>query len=81
MLRCIGTNTGGSIRIPSSWGRLVGLKPTYGLVSIRGVVPLIYSPDHCGPMTHGARDAAMMLSVVAGYDPYDVASVDHPTED
>ncbi len=58
----LGTDTGGSIRIPSSWCGLVGLKPTYGLVSIRGIVPLIYSLDHCGPMTRTVRDAAIMLN-------------------
>ena len=77
----LGTDTGGSIRIPSSWCGLVGLKPTYGLVSIRGVVPLIYSLDHCGPMTRTVRDAAIMLNELAGYDPLDAASVDHPKED
>lgn len=77
----LGTDTGGSIRIPSSWCGLTGLKPTYGLVSIRGIVPLIYSLDHCGPMTHTAKDAAMMLNEMAGYDPLDAASVMHPRED
>lgn len=76
----LGTDTGGSIRIPSSWCGLVGLKPTYGLVSIRGVVPLIYSLDHCGPMTRTVMDAAIMLNELAGYDPLDAASVDHPKE-
>ena len=76
----LGTDTGGSIRIPSSWCGLVGLKPTYGLVSIRGIVPLIYSLDHCGPMTRTVRDAAIMLNVLAGYDPQDAASVDHSPE-
>jgi aspartyl-tRNA(Asn)/glutamyl-tRNA(Gln) amidotransferase subunit A len=77
----LGTDTGGSIRIPSSWCGLVGLKPTYGLVSIRGIVPLIYSLDHCGPMVRTAEDAAIMLNVLAGYDPFDAASIDHPSED
>jgi aspartyl-tRNA(Asn)/glutamyl-tRNA(Gln) amidotransferase subunit A len=77
----LGTDTGGSIRIPSSWCGLTGLKPTYGLVSIRGIVPLIYSLDHCGPMTRTAEDAAMMLTEMAGYDPLDAASVKHPKED
>jgi len=77
----LGTDTGGSIRIPSSWCGCVGMKPTYGLVSIRGVVPLIYSMDHCGPMTRSVTDAAMMLNVLAGYDPLDNASVEHPQED
>jgi aspartyl-tRNA(Asn)/glutamyl-tRNA(Gln) amidotransferase subunit A len=77
----LGTDTAGSIRIPSSWCGLVGLKPTYGLVSIRGIVPLIYSLDHCGPMVRTAEDAAIMLNVLAGYDPLDPASVEHCKED
>ena len=77
----LGTDTGGSIRIPSSWCGSVGLKPTYGLVSVRGIVPLIYSLDHCGPMTRTAEDAAILLNVLAGYDPMDEASVQAPQED
>jgi aspartyl-tRNA(Asn)/glutamyl-tRNA(Gln) amidotransferase subunit A len=77
----LGTDTGGSIRIPSSWCGTVGMKPTYGLVSIRGIVPLIYSMDHCGPMTRSVTDSAIMLNVLAGYDPLDNASVEHPQED
>jgi aspartyl-tRNA(Asn)/glutamyl-tRNA(Gln) amidotransferase subunit A len=77
----LGTDTGGSIRIPSAWCGINGLKPTYGLVSIRGIVPLIYSLDHCGPMTRTAEDAAIVLNALAGYDPMDPASVDHPAED
>jgi aspartyl-tRNA(Asn)/glutamyl-tRNA(Gln) amidotransferase subunit A len=77
----LGTDTGGSIRIPSSWCGITGLKPTYGLVSIRGIVPLIYSLDHCGPMTRTAEDAAIVLTAIAGYDPMDPASVEHPAED
>lgn len=77
----LGTDTGGSIRIPSSWCGIVGLKPTYGLVSIRGIVPLIYTLDHCGPMTRSVADAALMLNVLAGYDPHDAAAVAHPGED
>lgn len=77
----LGTDTGGSVRIPSSWCGTVGLKPTYGLVSIRGIVPLIYSLDHCGPITRTAEDAAIMLNALAGYDPQDAASVNHAPED
>jgi aspartyl-tRNA(Asn)/glutamyl-tRNA(Gln) amidotransferase subunit A len=76
----LGTDTGGSIRTPSSYCGIVGLKPTYGLVSIRGIVPLTYSLDHCGPMARSVRDAAMMLSVLAGYDRLDIASVEHAAE-
>jgi aspartyl-tRNA(Asn)/glutamyl-tRNA(Gln) amidotransferase subunit A len=77
----LGTDTGGSVRMPAAYCGIVGLKPTYGLVSIRGIVPLIYSLDHCGPMTRTVEDAAMMLNHMTGYDKLDVASVDHPKED
>jgi aspartyl-tRNA(Asn)/glutamyl-tRNA(Gln) amidotransferase subunit A len=77
----LGTDTGGSIRTPASFCSIVGLKPTYGLVSIRGIVPLTLSLDHCGPMTRSVRDAATMLNVLAGYDRLDIASVEHPAED
>jgi aspartyl-tRNA(Asn)/glutamyl-tRNA(Gln) amidotransferase subunit A len=77
----LGTDTGGSIRTPASYCSIVGLKPTYGLVSIRGIVPLTLSLDHCGPMTRTVADAAMMLNVLAGYDRLDIASVQHPAED
>ena len=77
----LGTDTGGSIRTPSSFCSVVGLKPTYGLVSIRGIVPLTLSLDHCGPITRSVMDAAMMLNVLAGYDRLDIASVEHAPED
>jgi aspartyl-tRNA(Asn)/glutamyl-tRNA(Gln) amidotransferase subunit A len=77
----LGTDTGGSIRTPASYCSVVGLKPTYGLVSIRGIIPLIVSLDHCGPLTRTVTDAAMMLNVLAGYDRLDIASVEHPAED
>jgi aspartyl-tRNA(Asn)/glutamyl-tRNA(Gln) amidotransferase subunit A len=77
----LGTDTGGSIRTPSSYCSVVGLKPTYGLVSIRGIVPLVLSLDHCGPLTRSVEDAAMMLNVLAGYDRLDIASVEHQPED
>src|SRR5947207_2496005 len=77
----LGTDTGGSIRTPSSYCSVVGLKPTYGLVSIRGIVPLVLSLDLCGPITRSVADAAMMLSVLAGYDRLDIASVEHASED
>jgi aspartyl-tRNA(Asn)/glutamyl-tRNA(Gln) amidotransferase subunit A len=76
----LGTDTGGSIRTPASFCSIVGLKPTYGLVSIRGIIPLVLSLDHCGPMTRTVADAALMLQVLAGYDRLDIASVDHPAE-
>ena len=77
----LGTDTGGSIRTPSSYCSVVGLKPTYGLVSIRGIIPLTLSLDHCGPITRTVLDAAMVLNALAGYDRLDIASVEHPTED
>ena len=77
----LGTDTGGSIRTPASFCGIVGLKPTYGLVSIRGIIPLTVSLDHCGPMTRTVEDAAMLLNVLAGYDRLDIASVEHPAED
>jgi aspartyl-tRNA(Asn)/glutamyl-tRNA(Gln) amidotransferase subunit A len=77
----LGTDTGGSIRTPSSYCSVVGLKPTYGLVSIRGIVPLVLSLDHCGPIARSVTDAAMMLNVLAGYDRLDIASVEHASED
>ncbi len=77
----LGTDTGGSIRTPASYCSVVGLKPTYGLVSIRGIIPLTVSLDHCGPLTRSVMDAALMLNVLAGYDRLDIASVEHPQED
>jgi aspartyl-tRNA(Asn)/glutamyl-tRNA(Gln) amidotransferase subunit A len=77
----IGTDTGGSIRAPAAYCGVVGLKPTYGLVSMRGIVPLIPTMDHCGPMARTVTDAAMLLNALAGYDRLDVTSVDKPRED
>ncbi len=77
----LGTDTGGSIRIPAAWCGVVGLKPTYGLVSLQGIFPLIYSLDHCGPITRTVEDAALLLTSMVGYDKHDVASVEHPLED
>jgi aspartyl-tRNA(Asn)/glutamyl-tRNA(Gln) amidotransferase subunit A len=72
----IGTDTGGSIRQPSAYCGVVGLKPTYGRVSTSGVIPLSWSLDHVGPITRTAMDAALMLDVIAGYDPQDTTSID-----
>ncbi len=77
----MGSDTGGSIRSPACHCGVVGLKPTYGLVSRRGVFPLSYSLDHCGPMAWTVEDAALGLSVVAGYDPADPSSVQRPAVD
>lgn len=76
----LGTDTGGSIRTPASYCSVVGLKPTYGLVSIRGIIPLVVSLDHCGPLTRTVADAALMLQAMAGYDRLDIASVEHAAE-
>jgi aspartyl-tRNA(Asn)/glutamyl-tRNA(Gln) amidotransferase subunit A len=67
----LGSDTGGSIRGPAARCGIVGLKPTYGLVSRRGVVALSWSLDHVGPMTRGVHDAAMLLQAIAGEDPGD----------
>jgi aspartyl-tRNA(Asn)/glutamyl-tRNA(Gln) amidotransferase subunit A len=70
----LGTDTGGSIRLPAACCGIVGLKPTYGRVSRAGVMPLSWSNDHLGPMTRTVRDAALMLRVIAGRDPLDATS-------
>jgi amidase len=67
----IGTDQGGSIRIPSSWSGTVGLKPTYGLVPYTGVMSIDPSLDHVGPMARSVREVALMLEVIAGKDPLD----------
>ena len=77
----IGSDTGGSIRIPSSLCGIAGIKPTYGRVSLRGVVPLASSLDHLGPMARTARDCALVLSAIAGYDAEDLTSADAPVQD
>ena len=64
----LGTDTGGSVRIPAAYCGVVGLKPSYGLVSTRGVVPLSLRLDHVGPLTRTVADAAIMLAAMAGYD-------------
>jgi aspartyl-tRNA(Asn)/glutamyl-tRNA(Gln) amidotransferase subunit A len=77
----LGTDTAGSVRIPSSYCGVVGFKPTYGRVSLRGIIPLSWTLDHCGPISKTVEDAALMLQVMAGYDPMDPASVDVPVPD
>ena len=77
----IGTDTGGSIRIPSSVNGVFGLKPTYGRVSRTGIASLSWSLDHVGPMARTVADAAAMLQAVAGYDRTDPATVDVPVEE
>ncbi len=77
-LGAIGTDTGGSIRIPSACCGITGLKPTYGRVSCYGVVPLSWSLDHVGPMGHSAEDCAILFDAIAKYDPRDPNSVSGP---
>lgn len=76
----IGTDTGGSVRQPAAFCGIVGLKPTYGRVSLRGVFPLSPSLDHVGTLTRSVVDAALMLGVIAGYDRLDTTSVDWPVD-
>lgn len=71
-----GSDTGGSIRLPAAACGLIGLKPTYGRVSLRGVIPLCPGQDHIGPMARNVTDASMLLDVLAGFDPADLSSVD-----
>ena len=77
----IGSDTGGSIRIPSALCGVVGMKPTFGRVGKGGVFPLAPTLDHVGPMTRTVEDNALFLSVIAGHDPDDPHSVDRPEED
>lgn len=72
----LGSDTGGSIRSPAAACGITGLKPTFGLVSKHGVVPLSWTLDHVGPMTRSAEDARLMLDVIAGIDPLDPTTVD-----
>jgi len=77
----LGSDTGGSIRIPSALCGVVGLKPTYGRVSLRGVIPLSWNLDHAGPMARSVQDVAILMQTIAGYDPQDAWSVDIPADD
>jgi aspartyl-tRNA(Asn)/glutamyl-tRNA(Gln) amidotransferase subunit A len=72
----LGTDTAGSVRMPASHCGIVGLKPTYGRVSTRGVMTLSWTLDHVGPMCKSVEDVALMMNVVAGYDPLDPATAD-----
>src|ERR1051325_5640237 len=76
----IGTDTGGSVREPAAFCGIVGLKPTYGLVSTRGVFPLSTSLDHVGPLCRTVTDTALLLQAIAGYDKADPFSVAHPVD-
>jgi len=74
----LGTDTGGSIRLPAGCCGIVGLKPTYGRVSNRGVIPMAWTLDHVGPMCKTVEDAAILLGVMAGFDELDPSTVDVP---
>jgi len=77
----LGTDTGGSVRMPAAWCGISGLKQTFGRVPKSGCVPLGFSYDHIGPMTRSAQDCAAMLQVMAGHDDSDASSVDVPVDD
>lgn len=77
----LGTDTGGSIRIPAALCGVTGLKPTYGRVSRRGVLPLAGSLDTVGPIARSSRDCALIMQSIAGFDPLDPASVDRTVPD
>jgi len=74
-LAALGTDTGGSIRIPAALCGVVGFKPTYGRVSLRGILPLSWNLDHAGPIARKVEDAALMLQVMGGYDELDPSTV------
>jgi aspartyl-tRNA(Asn)/glutamyl-tRNA(Gln) amidotransferase subunit A len=81
MRMAMGSDTGGSIRGPAAFCGTVGLKPTYGRVSRRGVYPLAFSLDHAGPLSRTVEDTALTMQVISGYDPLDPASADVPVPD
>jgi aspartyl-tRNA(Asn)/glutamyl-tRNA(Gln) amidotransferase subunit A len=76
-----GSDTGGSIRGPAAFCGLAGIKPTYGLISRMGILPLAFSLDHAGPMAWTAEDCAIMLQAMAGHDPTDPGSANRPIPD
>lgn len=77
----LGSDTGGSIRMPAALCGCVGLMPTYGRVSLHGAVPLSWTLDHAGPLARTVRDAALALRVIAGHDPADPTTERHPVPD
>ena len=77
----IGTDTGGSIRLPSAINGIVGIRPTYGRVSNHGIIPLAWSMDTAGPMTRTVEDCALMFGAIAGHDPRDATTARAPVQD
>jgi aspartyl-tRNA(Asn)/glutamyl-tRNA(Gln) amidotransferase subunit A len=77
----LGSDTGGSVRIPSALCGIVGMKPTFGRVSKHGVFPLSWTLDHVGPLTRTVEDNALLLNALAGYDPKDPYAANRPPED
>jgi aspartyl-tRNA(Asn)/glutamyl-tRNA(Gln) amidotransferase subunit A len=77
----LGTDSGGSVRLPAAWCSLVGLKPTDGVVSNTGIIPSVATLDTCGPIARTVEDVAMMFGPMVGYDPLDVKSVASPDRD
>jgi aspartyl-tRNA(Asn)/glutamyl-tRNA(Gln) amidotransferase subunit A len=77
----LGSDTGGSVRIPAALCGVVGMKPTFGRVSKRGVFPLCWTLDHVGPLTRTVEDNALVLNAIAGHDPGDPYSANRPAED
>jgi aspartyl-tRNA(Asn)/glutamyl-tRNA(Gln) amidotransferase subunit A len=77
----VGTDTGGSIRVPSAMCGIVGLKPTFGRVSVFGTIPLVPAFDHIGPLARSVTDTAILLGILAGRDPLDPTSSTQPVED
>jgi aspartyl-tRNA(Asn)/glutamyl-tRNA(Gln) amidotransferase subunit A len=77
----LGTDTGCSVRMPAAWCGVLGFKPTYGLVPLRGILPDVPSYAHCGPLARTTTDIALLLNQLAGYDRLDVTSANRPPED
>lgn len=77
----IGSDTGGSIRVPASWLNIAGIRPTFGRVSLSGVYPRAYSLDVAGPLARSVRDVAILFNAMAGYDPTYSHSKNVPAED
>lgn len=77
----LGTDSGGSVRLPSAWCGVVGLKPTHGLVSNSGIIPSVAILDTCGPIARRVEDVAMLFAQMVGYDGLDIRSVARPAED